>query len=122
MRDNDTPDVEPARLYDYLLGGKNHFESDRQAISDSLILAVVGPGSTGFVSVFNTASNDSLPGFVYTYDSTRKSDTSAVFKLLDFSGAYTDGIPLLQWQAANDGRACSPAPDHGHPVHGTRVI
>ena len=73
------------------------------AISDSLILAVVGSGSTGFVSVFNTASNDSLPGFVYTYDSTRQIDTLATFKLLTFIGAYDNGNPLLQWQTANDG-------------------
>ncbi len=36
MRDDDTSKVQPARMYDFLLGGKNHFESDRQAISDSL--------------------------------------------------------------------------------------
>ena len=71
-------------------------------ISDSLMLAVVGAGSTGYVSVANTISSDSLPGFVYTYDSTRQSDTTAVFKLLSFIGAYTGGNPLLQWDAAND--------------------
>jgi hypothetical protein len=74
------------------------------AISDSLILAVVGTGSTGYVSVANSISNDSLPGFVYTYDTTRQSDTIPVFQLLTFIGAYTGGSPLLQWQTANDSR------------------
>jgi hypothetical protein len=72
-------------------------------ISDSLMLAVVSTGSTGYVSVANSSSNDSLPGFVYTSDTTRQSDTTAVFKLLTFIGAYTAGSPLLQWQTANDG-------------------
>jgi hypothetical protein len=73
------------------------------AISDSLLLAVVGPGSTGYVSLFNNISSDSLPGFVYTYDTTQHSDTMAVFQLLSFIGAYSGGNPLLQWQTANDG-------------------
>ena len=72
-------------------------------ISDSLILAVVGSGSTGYVSVANTSSADSLPGFIYTYDSTRLTDTAAVFQLLSFSGIYSAGNPILQWQTANDG-------------------
>jgi hypothetical protein len=73
------------------------------AISDSLLLAVVGPGSTGYVSLFNSNSSDSLPGFIYTYDSTRQTDTIPVFQLLSFIGAYSGGNPLLQWQTANDG-------------------
>jgi hypothetical protein len=51
----------------------------------------------------NSISNDSLAGFVYTYDSTRQSDTIPAFQLLSFIGAYTGGSPLLQWQTANDG-------------------
>jgi hypothetical protein len=73
------------------------------AISDSLLLAVVGTGSTGYVSLANSNSSDSLPGFVYTYDSTRQSDTIPTFRLLSFIGAYTGGNPLVQWQTANDG-------------------
>jgi hypothetical protein len=72
-------------------------------ISDSLILAVVGSGSTGYVTVANSSYTDSLPGFVYTYDSTRHSDTGAIFKLLSFSGIYSGSDPILQWQTANDG-------------------
>jgi hypothetical protein len=53
--------------------------------------------------VANSSSSDSLAGFVYTYDSTRQSDTVAPFQLLSFIGAYTGGNPLLQWQTANDG-------------------
>jgi hypothetical protein len=72
-------------------------------ISDSLILAVVGAGSTGYVSVANSNSSDSLAGFVYVYDSTRqRSDTLPTFQLLSFFGAYSGGNPLLQWQTAND--------------------
>jgi hypothetical protein len=73
------------------------------AISDSLLLAVVGPGSTGYVSLFNSISSDSLAGFVYNYDTTQHSDTIPVFQLLSFIGAYSSGNPLLQWQTANDG-------------------
>jgi hypothetical protein len=73
------------------------------AISDSLLLAVVGSGSTGYVSVSSNNSSDSLPGFVYFYDSTGHSDTIPVFQLLSFFGAYSDGNPLLQWQTTNDG-------------------
>jgi hypothetical protein len=73
------------------------------AISDSLLLAVVGAGSTGYVSLANSISNDSLAEFIYAYDSTRRSDTLPVFQLQSFIGAYTGGSPLLQWQTANDG-------------------
>ncbi len=73
------------------------------AISDSLLLAVVGAGSTGYVSLSNNISNDSLAGFIYTYDSTRQSDTLPIFQLQSFIGAYTGGSPLLQWQTTNDG-------------------
>ncbi|HUB59235.1 MAG TPA: FG-GAP-like repeat-containing protein [Puia sp.] len=73
-------------------------------ISDSLILAEVGAGSTGYVSVANSNSSDSLPGFVYDYDTTQqKTDTVPVFQLLSFIGAYSGSDPLLQWQTANDG-------------------
>ena len=73
------------------------------AISDSLLLAVVGTGSTGYVSLANSVSIDSLAGFIYAYDSTRQSDTIPVFRLISFIGTYTAGNPLLQWQTANDG-------------------
>jgi FG-GAP-like repeat/IPT/TIG domain/FG-GAP repeat len=73
------------------------------AISDSLLLATVGSGSTGYVSIADNISSDSLPGFVYAYDTTRQTDTVAVFQLLSFIGAYSGGVPLLQWQTANDG-------------------
>lgn len=72
-------------------------------ISDSLILAVVGSGSTGEITVANYSSADSLPGFVYTFDSTRHSDSTATFQLLSFFGGYSGSDPLLQWQTANEG-------------------
>ncbi|HXD76158.1 MAG TPA: IPT/TIG domain-containing protein, partial [Puia sp.] len=77
--------------------------SSYATISDSLILAIVGSGSTGYVSVADNSSTDSLPGFVYTYDSTRHKDSTGAFKLLSFIGAYSGNDPLLQWQAAYDG-------------------
>jgi hypothetical protein len=71
-------------------------------ISDSLILAVVGNGASGQVTVANPQSIDSLSGFTYLYDSLRQVDTPAHFQLLQFSGIYSGGNPLLQWQTAND--------------------
>jgi FG-GAP-like repeat/IPT/TIG domain/Secretion system C-terminal sorting domain len=71
-------------------------------INDSLILAVVGSGASGEVTVASNYSQDSISGFTYTYDSTRQSGPPAVFQLLQFSGAYAGNIPLLQWQTVND--------------------
>jgi SAM-dependent methyltransferase len=36
VRDSDTSKAQPARMYDFLLGGKNHFEPDRRAMSEGL--------------------------------------------------------------------------------------
>ncbi len=36
MQEIDTSKAHPARMYDYLLGGKDHFEADRQAIAGLL--------------------------------------------------------------------------------------
>ena len=71
-------------------------------INDSLILAVVGSGASGEVTVASPYSQDSISGFTYSYDSTRQSGPPAVFQLLQFSGAYSGNIPLLQWQTVND--------------------
>jgi hypothetical protein len=71
-------------------------------INDSLILAVVGSGASGEVTVAGLYSQDSISGFTYTYDSTRQTGPPAIFQLLQFSGAYSGNIPLLQWQTVND--------------------
>ena len=39
MPEIDTSRAHPARMYDYLLGGKDHFEADREAIGALLNLA-----------------------------------------------------------------------------------
>jgi hypothetical protein len=72
-------------------------------ISDSVIQAVVGAGTTGDVYVANLTSSGSLSGFIYVYDTTQQVYTPpAAFDLLSFSGTYSDNVPLLQWQATND--------------------
>ena len=72
-------------------------------VSDSVIRAVVGAGTTGDVSVANLTSSGSLSGFIYVYDTTTQVYTPpAAFQLLSFSGTYSDNTPLLEWQANND--------------------
>jgi hypothetical protein len=75
-------------------------------LSDSVIQAVVGAGSTGGVTVVSATSSESLSGFVYLYDTTRTVQQTppppAVFKLQSFSGAFSGNEPLVQWQATND--------------------
>ena len=45
MLDIDTTRAHPARMYDYLLGGKDHFEADREAITE--LLKAVPDARTG---------------------------------------------------------------------------
>jgi len=72
-------------------------------VSDSVIQAVVGAGTTGDISVANLTSSGSLSGFIYVYDTTTQQYTPpAAFQLLSFSGTYSDNTPLLEWQANND--------------------
>jgi hypothetical protein len=68
--------------------------------SDSLIVAVVGNGATGVVTVATPGSSASLPGF--TFDSSGANSTPAGFKLLQFAGALVDNKPMLQWTTIND--------------------
>jgi TM2 domain-containing membrane protein YozV len=77
--------------------------SSFNVVSDSVIQAIVGPGTTGDVMVANLTSSASLAGFIYVYDTTRQEYTPPpVFQLLSFSGSYSDNVPLVQWQATND--------------------
>jgi hypothetical protein len=68
--------------------------------SDSQIVAVVGNGATGVVTVATPGSSASLPGF--TFDSSGATSTPAGFKLLQFVGALSNNKPLLQWTTIND--------------------
>ena len=68
--------------------------------SDSQIVAVVGNGATGLVTVASPGSSASLPGF--TFDSSGATSTPAGFKLLQFVGALSNNKPMLQWTTIND--------------------
>jgi hypothetical protein len=68
--------------------------------SDSQIVAVVGNGATGVVTVATPGSSASLPGF--TFDSSGAASTPAGFQLLQFTGALVNNKPLLQWTTIND--------------------
>jgi hypothetical protein len=68
--------------------------------SDSQIVAVVGNGATGAVTVASPGSSASLSGF--TFDSTGTGSTPAGFQLLQFVGALVNNKPLLQWTTVND--------------------
>jgi VCBS repeat protein/IPT/TIG domain-containing protein len=70
--------------------------------SDNQIVATVGNGATGQVKVTSPTSADSLPNFVFQYDTTRQSPP-AVFKLLSFTGVLNSNKPQLQWTTVNDG-------------------
>jgi hypothetical protein len=97
-------------------------------ISDSLVVAVVGSGATGFVDLTTPGGADSLGGFVYIpkdttvvpppHDTIPPPDTvppppvvppdstgsgrATVFQLLDFTAAGHDGEVQLQWHTADD--------------------
>jgi len=73
------------------------------AMSDTLIIAVVGTGATGQVRVGSAAGADSLNGFVYIQDTTQTGPTGGVFQLVQFSGAINNNQPRLNWQVRNDG-------------------
>lgn len=71
-------------------------------VSDSQIVATLGAGATGDVRVANTGSADSIPDFVFTYDTTKTAPQGA-FQLVTFTGALTAARSALQWQTVNDG-------------------
>jgi hypothetical protein len=68
--------------------------------TDSQIVAVVGNGATGAVTVASPGSSASLAGF--TFDSTGTGSTPAGFQLLQFVGALVNNKPQLQWTTIND--------------------
>ena len=69
--------------------------------SDTVIVAIVGTGSSGTVKVANPTSIDSLTGFVFESDTTKQS-TGQAFQLLNFSGAMNSNLPQLQWAVQDD--------------------
>lgn len=73
------------------------------ALSDTIIVAVVGTGTTGQVRVASAAGADSLAGFVYVPDTTQTTASGGAFQLVQFSGAVTNNQPRLNWQTRNDG-------------------
>jgi FG-GAP-like repeat/IPT/TIG domain len=68
--------------------------------TDSQIVAVVGNGATGVVTVASPTSSGSLSGF--TFDAADSTSTPAGFQLLQFVGALVNNKPLLQWTTIND--------------------
>lgn len=74
------------------------------AVSDTLIVAVVGTGATGAVKVIAAAGADSMNGFIYIGDATTQTtSTVGVFQLVQFSGAISNNQARLNWQVRNDG-------------------
>lgn len=70
-------------------------------LSDSQIVAVVGAGASGAVTVASPNSTDSLNGFLFLIDTTRQSAPQS-FQLLSFTGALNSGQPQLQWTVQDD--------------------
>lgn len=77
--------------------------SSFQIVSDSVIVAIVGNGASGEVTIANANTNtaDSLPNFLFLYDST-KTSPSGTFQLVTFTATLTSNQPFLQWTTVND--------------------
>jgi len=83
-----------------------------QVLSDSVIVAVVGAGATGEVTVANGNLADSLPDFLFASD-TSKTTSTGTFQLVSFSAALVANQPLLQWKTVNDGSIAYYAVERG---------
>ena len=83
-----------------------------KVISDSEIIAIIGNGATGEISVANPNSADSVPGFVFLYDST-KTASSGTFQLVTFTATLTGNKPFLQWSTVYDAGIASYAVERG---------
>ena len=72
-------------------------------ISDSLVIAIVGNGATGYVTVRGNGS-DSLGGFRFITSPpvTPPAPPVAGFQLLQFSGSSSANQPVLVWKARNE--------------------
>ena len=74
--------------------------SSFQIVSDSVITAIVGNGAAGEVTVASLNSSDSIPGFLFLYDSTKTASGS--FQLVTFSATLNGNKPFLQWSTVNE--------------------
>lgn len=73
-----------------------------QIVSDSVIIAIVGPGASGEVTISNGNVYDSLPNFLFSTDTTQTSPTGT-FQLVTFAASLVSNQPFLQWTTVNDG-------------------
>jgi hypothetical protein len=72
------------------------------AISDTVIVAVVGSGATGDIVGGFKGGTDTLAGFSWIAPSPPPPPVLPVFRLLSFTGGPQNGNVLLQWQTADD--------------------
>lgn len=82
-----------------LFGGVN--ASSFQVVSDSVIIATVGSGASGEITVSNGNSADSLPNFLYFNDNTTTTSGGA-FQLVTFTATLNGNTPFLQWSTVYD--------------------
>jgi hypothetical protein len=86
--------------------------SSFQIVSDSVITAIIGNGATGEITVANFNSADSIPGFLFLYDST-KTSSSGTFQLVSFTATLSGNKPFLQWSTVNDAGVANYAVERG---------
>ncbi|HEV2483633.1 MAG TPA: FG-GAP-like repeat-containing protein [Puia sp.] len=86
--------------------------SSFQIVSDSVIIAVVGNGASGEVSVTSGNTGDSLPNFLFATDTTQTTSTGT-FQLVTFSASLMSNQPFLQWTTVNDGGIANYAVERG---------
>lgn len=72
------------------------------AISDTVIVAVVGSGATGDIVGGFKGGTDTLAGFSWIAPSPPPPPVLPVFRLLSFTGGPQNGNVLLQWQTVDD--------------------
>ena len=75
--------------------------SSFQIVSDSVIIATVGSGATGEVTVANAISAASIPNFLFFTDSTSTKNSGA-FQLVTFTANLQGNTPFLQWSTVYD--------------------
>lgn len=76
--------------------------SSFQIVSDSVIVAIVGNGASGEVTIANGSVADSLPNFLFGTDTSQTSSTGT-FQLVTFAALLVSNQPFLQWTTVNDG-------------------
>jgi len=73
-----------------------------QIVSDSVIVAIVGTGASGQVTITNGSVSGSLPNFLFSTDTTQTS-ANGPFQLVTFTASLVSNQPLLRWTTVNDG-------------------